>query len=161
MIRLLILGAVLAAPSASAPTCPDTGGWLALPNKLDLSDIACYWVSDYASSWDAASHACKQMSIANHPVELASIHSMWENAFVFDNVTNKHTAWLGLNKREQDDWHWEDKTREDFQFWLAEFPVDNDMECATFTDQLNSRCGEWVNADCATNLYFVCKTPAA
>ncbi|XP_037090636.1 lectin BRA-3-like [Pollicipes pollicipes] len=166
MVWVASLLACLALPlaTADAPTCPP--GWTLLPTVgAGVVIGTCYYESDYESNWVSAKRTCEQFVHPEDPTikgALASVHSLYENAFIFDNVTNSRNAWLGLNQRQNvGDWVWDDDTRVNFEFWLAGYPkADDGLDCVSQASPLQSRCGEWVNADCTTNVHFACEMAA-
>lgn len=99
-----------------------------------------------------------------HQPQLASVHSLWENSFVFDNVSHSETVWLGLRQQQyipEGKWFWEDNSTFSWELWQDGHPAPPDSGmCARMLRGKYSRFGEWVDDDCGSSYHFVCKVAA-
>ncbi|XP_048769805.2 lymphocyte antigen 75-like [Ostrea edulis] len=79
-------------------------------------------------------------------MELLSIHSLEEQVFVHQNLSNKNEIWLGLQNN-----HWMDGSPRDFSYW--KYPNDANAPCIVMdTNQ------QWYSDNCYRTQLYVCKT---
>ncbi|KAF0314018.1 Lectin BRA-3 [Amphibalanus amphitrite] len=145
-----LLAVTLCACLASAG-CPTNVEWQEF-------DGFCYWRSTYATSWQQAVIACPTVGAGS---QLASIHSLIENAFVMQTY-NFGDTWIGLNDIETEgSFQWRDGSKVDFTNWAPEQPDDiHGQDCVHLPYYNNPNGAEWDDQDCENELHFLCKLPA-
>ena len=146
--RLLAL--LLCAGVASA-SCPTNVEWLEFEGF-------CYWRSTYAAPWEQAVNACPTVGTGS---QLASIHSLLENAFIMGSY-DYADSWIGLNDIEQEgQFTWSDGSDVDFTNWARQQP-DNKFgqDCVHVPDLDNPNAAEWDDENCDNERFFICKMAA-
>ncbi|XP_043219921.1 lectin BRA-3-like [Amphibalanus amphitrite] len=145
-----LLAVLLCAGLASAG-CPTNVEWQEF-------DGFCYWRSTYATSWQQAVIACPTVGVGS---QLASIHSLLENAFIMQTYDFAET-WIGFNDIAQEgQFQWSDGTQVDFFNWARQQP-DNQFgqDCTRVPQPDNPHAAEWDDTACDKEHFFVCKMPA-
>ncbi|XP_043219920.1 lectin BRA-3-like [Amphibalanus amphitrite] len=145
-----LLAVALCAGLASAG-CPTNVEWQGF-------DGFCYWRSTYATSWQQAVIACPTVGVGS---QLASIHSLIENAFVMQTY-NFGDTWIGLNDIETEgSFQWTDGSKVDFTNWAQKQPDDyHGQDCVHLPYIDNPNGAEWDDEHCEEERHFLCKLPA-
>ncbi|KAM7386085.1 hypothetical protein PAMA_008959 [Pampus argenteus] len=94
-----------------------------------------------AKTWSAAQNYCRE-----HYTDLASVRNHPENEHIKNMITSK--AWIGLYR---DSWKWSDGSPTSFTRWNTNEPTDIRNPCVLLHE------GQWEDAACDTQLYFVCR----
>ena len=150
MMVPVALAIVLCAGLASAG-CPTNVAWLEFEGS-------CYWRSTYATTWNDAANACPTVGSGS---QLASIHSLLENAFLMQSY-NYADSWIGLNDiQTEGTFQWTDGTKVDYtNFYQGEPDNKNNQDCVRFPNQDNPTAAEWDDEHCESDRHFICKMPA-
>ena len=131
------------------------------PTNVDWREYegSCYWRSTYPSTWQGAASACPTVATGS---QLASIHSLLENAFVMESY-DYAGMWIGLNDvSAEGQFAWADGSTVDFENWQPGQPDDKDgnEDCVQVPHPNDPTAGRWDDDTCSVDKYFLCKMPA-
>jgi len=116
-----------------------------------LDEDTCYKVSTTEMDWHDAVDYCRDMG-----VELASVHSAEENAFI-NSICTGSRCWIGLSDFENEgEFVWSDGSDLDFLYWLSGEPNNNggDEHYVHLGDDFG---GYWNDVSADYSYYAVCK----
>ena len=89
----------------------------------------CYWRSDYGLTWMDAERAC----VSTFPgSDMVSIHDLYLDAFIADDLLSGQPAWLGLHRASgSEPWVWTDGSVYNYSRWFGGNPdcISNRFEC--------------------------------
>jgi len=149
-------------PRTIAPTAgPVKGycepGWIHYRSK-------CYKInSDEKISWNGARNVCRSEIVDGKHGELASIHSLYENAFLFSQMKNVFTKlYIGLNDiKTERKFQWSDQSKVDFTNWYSRQP-DNywGREDCVEMWPFSVHKGKWNDVQCSSELGYICQKDA-
>ena len=146
-------------PKTVAPTAgPAKGycepGWLHYRSK-------CYKLNaDDTLSWMGARNACRGEIVDGRHGDLVSIHSMYENAFLFSQMRNIFSKlYIGFNDiKIEGKFQWSDQSDVDFTSWYSRQP-DNywSREDCVEMWPFSVHKGKWNDVHCSSELGYICQ----
>ena len=150
-------------PSTIPPTAgPLKGycesGWLHYKSK-------CYKLNANDNlSWMAARNACRaEMTDGKHG-DLASIHSVYESAFLFSQMNGiSSNLFIGLNDiKTEGEFQWSDQSNVDFINWQRGQPDNyrNNEDCTHLYKYMTFN-GKWNDLSCSDDIGYICQKDAS
>lgn len=133
-------------------------GWLHYRSK-------CYQLnSDDTLSWMGARNMCRSYMTDGKRGDLASIHSIYENAFLFSQMKGLFDKlYIGFNDiKNEGKFHWSDQSSVDFTSWNSRQPDNyfNSEDCAEIWPFATQK-GKWNDVDCSSQLGYICQKDAS
>ncbi|CAL1537953.1 unnamed protein product [Lymnaea stagnalis] len=113
-------------------------------------------------SWSDAYTACRNMKVAgsvNYTVDLASVASQVENAFIMTLLVNdREPVWVGLRRRSNGNFMWSDNEDLTFEGWNKGEPnmAPGDESCVYMFGSSNA-AGKWNDVSCNEPAAYVCQ----
>uniref|UniRef100_A0A914VIY4 C-type lectin domain-containing protein n=1 Tax=Plectus sambesii TaxID=2011161 RepID=A0A914VIY4_9BILA len=150
MNPLLIFGTLLLVGSTEAASCPSA--WVTWQDS-------CYLFSKDVGTWQDTEQEC--ISQGSH---LASIHSAFENNFIFEKAHQQFSGegklWIGGGNFQTSSelYAWSDQTPFDYQAWTSGEPSKHGQNGVVMIyENIGLRKGEWLSKNPDDKYPFVCK----
>merc|ERR1719397_1442150 len=115
----------------------------------------CYYKTPSKMSWTEANMTCVGLG-----VELASVHSLEENTFLYNLCGSGSDCWIGLtDEQAEGDWEWTDGSEFDYSNWRSGEPNNwGDQDYVILDDSTN---GQWYDEGDSWQAHAICMTSSA
>ena len=130
----------------------------------------CYLFPNHMLTWHKAESYCTSFDREGYPgypkSHLVSVHNQEENDWIKmrlvkkrQNYDNDYSAWIGYHYSPDDrGFVWSDQSSKDFEKWKDGQPnqvATFGISCTCFSG--SSKSEVWLDKDCQSSKYFVCK----
>ena len=150
-------------PKTVAPTAGPLKGYCE-PGWVHYGSKCYKLTTDDLLSWKGARNVCRSEMVGKKHGDLVSIHSLYENAFLFSQMKKTYTKlYIGFNDiKTEGKFHWSDQSNVDFTSWYSRQPDNywNKEDCVEMWPFATHK-GKWNDVDCSGEMGYICQKDAS